>query len=83
MTFSSFQQVDEEEKKFATADGDHDRLLDRTEFSAFYHPYSYEHMHKFELDRTMLEHDKNKDGVLSLEEFLSEGKYSENKYWDK
>ena len=70
------QQVDEEEKKFVEADQDKNGYLDAKEFTAFYHPHSYAHMHKFELDRTMLEHDKNpKDGKISLEEFLEDGGY--------
>ena len=74
LNYSLFQQVDEEEKKFKAADENKDGFLDKSEFNAFYHPYSHEHMHHFEIDRTMHDNDKNKDGVLSMDEFIANGK---------
>lgn len=72
--------VDEEHGKFETADVNKDDSLDREEFVAFYHPYNYEHMHNIELQRVMNDHDKNKDGLLSLEEFL--GDNNQDKEWE-
>lgn len=71
--------VDEEQRKFEVADINKDGMLDRDEFVAFYHPYSYEHMHIVELERVMNEHDKNKDGFLSLEEFVGD---AHDKQWE-
>lgn len=68
--------MDEEKRKFEAADVNKDEKLTKEEFVAFYHPYNYEHMHQIELQRVMNDHDKDKDGFLSLQEFLGDSKYT-------
>ena len=62
--------VDEDERRFAAADLNNDGVLDKNEYVAFYHPYDYEYMHKFEIERGIKDYDKDNDGVVTVDEFI-------------
>ena len=70
------QRVKEDKEKFALADRDHDSKLDETEFNACLHPQDFEHMHQYEIDRTIKDYDKNNDGLVDLGEYLGDRKYT-------
>jgi len=74
------EEVEDERKKFVAADTNKDDALDKSEYVAFYSPFNYEHMHHIELERTMHTHDKDKDGALSLDEFI--GNSQHDKEWE-
>jgi len=60
----------EEKVKFDVADLNKDGTLDEKEFQAFYLPHNYPHMYDVELQRSMNDMDKNKDGFISKDEFV-------------
>ncbi|ESP05367.1 hypothetical protein LOTGIDRAFT_103075 [Lottia gigantea] len=62
--------LDEEEKRFMTADTDNNGNLEKQEFRAYYHPNEYPHMHGVEIERALRTHDKNKDNQVSKAEFI-------------
>ena len=64
------QMLKEDEHRFNVADLNKDGQLDLEEYKAFYHPYDYEHMMIFELERELEEKDKNGDKKLSFEEYI-------------
>lgn len=68
--------VADEGAKFKAADTNGDGGLDVAEYSAFLHPQNYEHMHGLEIDRTLVDYDKNGDGVVTFEEYLGECTYT-------
>lgn len=57
------------------ADLDQDGKLSREEFSAFYHPWEHEQTHDAVVQETIEDMDKDKDGVLSLKEYLGMNRY--------
>ncbi|XP_013789368.1 reticulocalbin-2-like [Limulus polyphemus] len=67
------QMMQEDRALFKAADLNGDGILDKSEFSAFANPEEFVHMHQVLYEQTMVKRDKNKDGYLSLEEFLSDG----------
>ncbi|XP_041357787.1 reticulocalbin-2-like [Gigantopelta aegis] len=69
---STMQMLAEDEKRFKGADLNQDGQLELEEYKAFYHPYDYEHMHIFEVNRELEEKDKDGDKKLSLEEYIGE-----------
>jgi len=68
------QMVGDEEDKFYLADRDEDTNLDVAEYAAFLHPQNYDYMHDHEIDNSLVDYDKNKDGFVSFAEYLGEGK---------
>jgi len=62
--------LNEEKMKFEAADLNKDGTLDEKEFQAFYLPHNYPHMYDVELQRSINDMDKNKDGFVSKEEFI-------------
>ena len=67
--------VDDEKKKFDAADLNKDGSLDGEEYVAFVYPYDFAHMHDVELERTLQEQDKDKDGIITKEEFIGDSMY--------
>ncbi|XP_067678395.1 calumenin-like [Haliotis asinina] len=66
------EMVDEDERRFDGADLDKNKMLDKSEYVAFYHPYDFEHMHKFEIERGIKDYDKDNDGKVSLAEYVGD-----------
>lgn len=59
-----------EERRWKAADLDQDGKLTREEYAAMYHPWEHEHMHDSVAQESVEEMDKDKDGLLSLQEYL-------------
>ena len=62
--------VEEDYRSFQGADLNGDGSLSHEEYMAFFLPHNYEHMHNFELDRYLEQNDADKDGKISLAEFM-------------
>ncbi|XP_052798595.1 calumenin-like isoform X3 [Mya arenaria] len=62
--------VKRDERKFQKADADGDEKLTKEEFAAFLHPEEHEHMKDIVVSETMEDIDKDKDGKISLEEYI-------------
>ena len=62
--------VARDEKRFKKADKDSDGKLSKDEFAAFLHPENDESMKDIVVEETMEDIDKDKDGFLSLEEYI-------------
>lgn len=67
---NTFQLVEEDHRFFQGADQNGDESLNPEEYMAFFFPHNYEHMHKLELDRYMDQNDADRDGKISLAEFV-------------
>ena len=63
-----------DEQRFKLADKESDMKLSLDEFSAFLHPENHDHMKGIVVNETLTDIDKDKDGHISLEEYL--GLYS-------
>ncbi|KAG8182677.1 hypothetical protein JTE90_012913 [Oedothorax gibbosus] len=66
------EMVQNDRELFTAADLNEDGTLDKSEYPAFSHPEEFEHMHQVVFDQAMKKRDKNKDGFLSFEEFVSD-----------
>ncbi|XP_028416120.1 calumenin-A-like [Dendronephthya gigantea] len=64
-----------DKRKYQVADSDHDNMLTKDEYSAYLHPGEYRRMHEIAAEETLKGIDKDKDGYLSLEEYI--GDYGE------
>nr|XP_034311901.1 calumenin isoform X1 [Crassostrea gigas] len=64
--------LEEDKKRFDAADLDKDGALKKDEFVAYLYPADFPHMHDVEMERTLQDHDKNKDGIITKEEFLAD-----------
>ncbi|XP_045176470.1 calumenin-B-like isoform X1 [Mercenaria mercenaria] len=64
--------VKRDERKFAQADEDHNGELTKEEFAAFLHPEEHEHMKDIVVLETMEDIDKDKDGKISLDEYIAD-----------
>ena len=62
--------VRRDRRRWERADLDKDDQLTREEYTAFLHPEEFEHMKDVVVDETLEDIDKDKDGSLSLEEYL-------------
>ena len=56
--------------RWERADTDKDDKLTKEEYTAFLHPEEYDHMKDVVVDETLEDIDKDKDGVVSMEEYL-------------
>ena len=56
---------------FQLADDNHDGFLDREEFAAFLHPEESARMRVIVIDETMDDMDKDRDGFVTVEEYIS------------
>ncbi|XP_018603176.1 reticulocalbin-2 isoform X3 [Scleropages formosus] len=61
-----------EKRRFEFADADGIPGLNLTEFLAFTHPSEVDHMADYTIEDVLYEYDKNKDGLISLQEFLGD-----------
>lgn len=68
--------ISRDERRFKKADRDGNNLLSKEEFSSFLHPENDEAMKDIVVDETMEDIDKDKDGFLSLEEYVGEWNFS-------
>jgi Ca2+-binding EF-hand superfamily protein len=71
------KMVADEKVKFDAADQNNDGVLNVDEYTAFLHPYDFEFMHSYELDRSMADYDENNDGLISFDEYLGRSEPSE------
>ena len=63
-------QVVLEQRRWKAADLDQDGKLTREEYAAMYYPWEYKHMHDTVAQENLEDMDKDKDGLLSLQEYL-------------
>ncbi|XP_067390881.1 reticulocalbin-2 isoform X3 [Emydura macquarii macquarii] len=69
----SFRQLHlKDKKRFEKANRDEVPGLNLNEFIAFEHPEEADYMTEFVIQEALEEHDKNGDGLVSLEEFLGD-----------
>ena len=61
-----------DKRKFGRADENKDGKLTKDEYAAYLHPYDFPHMRQEVIDRSMDDMDKDKDGYISLEEYMSD-----------
>ena len=64
-----------DKRRWDLADEDKDDALSLLEFSNFLHPEDAEHMRDIVITETMEDVDQNKDGKLSLEEYIGKKVY--------
>lgn len=61
-----------DEKRWKAADENGDNALTLKELQAFLHPEEYPHMKDVVLEETVVDIDKDKDGVISLDEYIGD-----------
>lgn len=67
----SYQNMQKRDRRrWTVADSDGDDHLTKEEFSAFLHPEETGHMHDIVVLETMEDIDKDKDGRISLQEYI-------------
>lgn len=59
-----------DERRWKGADLDQDGKLSKEEFGAFHQPWEYDYMHLIAAQENLEDMDKDKDGKISLQEFL-------------
>lgn len=64
--------VERDEQRFKLADKEGDKKLNAEEFSAFLHPENHDHMKGIVVNETLTDIDKDKDGKISLDEYLGD-----------
>lgn len=78
-----------DERRWKKADRDGDNKLTKEEFADFLHPEEADHMRDIVVDETLEDIDKDKDGFISLEEYIgdmyneADNKDSEEPEWVK
>ncbi|CAC5409694.1 Calumenin-A,Reticulocalbin-3,Calumenin,Reticulocalbin-1,Calumenin-B [Mytilus coruscus] len=70
--FSYKDMINRDERRWKAADKNKDGKLDKTEFSDFLHPEEAGHMRDIVVQETMEDIDKDKDGFISLEEYIAD-----------
>ena len=63
--------VDRDKHRFNSADQDNDGKLSRDEFAIFLHPEDTPYMREVVILETLQDMDDDKDGAVSLEEYIS------------
>ena len=63
-----------EERRFKRADADNNKKLNDKEYYAFMHPENHPDMKDLVVEETLDDMDTNKDGFLSLDEFVGRKK---------
>ncbi|XP_029969056.1 calumenin-A-like [Salarias fasciatus] len=64
--------IERDERRFKVADRNGDQLADKDELTAFLHPEEFGHMKDIVVQETIEDMDKNKDGFLSLDEYIGD-----------
>ena len=64
--------IDRDKKRFDAADEDGDGKLTRDEYAIFLHPEDSPHMRDVVISETMQDMDKDKDGFVDKDEYISE-----------
>lgn len=59
-----------DERRFKRADKNEDGKLNNEEFASFLHPENHDHMKGLVIDETLEDIDKDKDGSISLDEYI-------------
>ncbi|XP_033117476.1 calumenin-B-like isoform X2 [Anneissia japonica] len=72
------EMIKRDKRRWNGADQNGDGNLNKDEFSAFLHPEEFDHMRDVVIDETMEDIDKNKDGTVSLEEYIGDMFIPEN-----
>lgn len=62
--------LDRDERRFKKADSDSNGKMTLLEFSAFLHPENHDEMKNLVVEETLEDIDKDKDGSISLEEYI-------------
>lgn len=70
--FDYREMVKRDERRWGQADMDQDGFLTKEEFSHFLHPEDAEHMREIVVEETIEDIDKDKDGLISLEEYIGD-----------
>ena len=68
-----------DKRRWEMADKDHDDVLTKQEFTDFLHPEETPHMQSVVVEETLEDIDKDKDGKISLEEYISDMYSSDGK----
>lgn len=66
------QVMDRDRRRFTLADEDGNKALGMQEFANFLHPEEAPHMRDIVIDETMEDMDSNKDGYVTLEEYIED-----------
>lgn len=66
------EMVNRDTRKFKQADENGDGYLSKEEFASFLHPEEHEHMKDIVVLETMEDIDKDKDGKISLDEYIGD-----------
>ena len=59
-------------RRWERADVDKDDRLTKEELTSFLHPEEFEHMKDIMVEETLADIDKDKDGKVSLDEYIGE-----------
>lgn len=70
LTFKAAQERDK--KRFDTADTNKDGKLDKKEYGVFLHPHDINYMKAIVVDEMLQEMDKNKDGSVTVDEYIAD-----------
>jgi len=70
--FDYKEMVARDRNRFTAADGDKDDKLTQSEFADFLHPEEAKHMQHIVIQETLNDIDKDKDGFVSLEEYIGD-----------
>ncbi|XP_077452728.1 calumenin-B [Stigmatopora argus] len=71
-SYSYKQMLARDERRFNMADMDGDKLANREEFTAFLHPEEFEHLREIVVLETMEDIDKNRDGLIDIDEYIGD-----------
>lgn len=70
--FDYKEMIKRDKTRFTAADGDKDGKLTQSEFADFLHPEEAKHLQHIVIQETMNDIDKDKDGFVSLEEYIAD-----------
>ncbi|XP_060086345.1 calumenin-like [Ylistrum balloti] len=71
-TFSYKDTIERDHRRWEAADTDKDTKLSKDEFVHFLHPEDSDHMRDVVVQETIEDIDKDKDGFISLDEYISD-----------
>jgi Ca2+-binding EF-hand superfamily protein len=66
------KMIARDERRWKVADYDTNGMLDRTEYGCFMHPEDCDHMRDIVVQETVEDIDKDKDGFVSLDEYIGD-----------